>query len=485
MNTTAYKRVTTPTNHYQQRTSRLGLKRIRRKKSVLNQNFFSRFLRHSFVRYGLLFLTVILLCLDIALRSGAFSKIDTAVQENGAPNHHQRHVKRRGMRIPKKLNERYKHSDIMEDVGDKSQRYAQLRKVYDEMLPEEDTQRMRAFVERLREREYNTIMADDMDYDIHNCPSEPPPNYPDAWANKDILINWPIDDTNPRELIYQGLCVFNYDTEYDKALEYRERELPFIIRNDPKVLRTTERWNQLGYLEKLIGDEDHRTEYSPNNHFMYWSNPRHKRRKPNEWKPPTEIIKMSYRKWLSHANITDENKLRPGNEHWYFRLIGCGLQDRCGTDSEYLFDELAFFQPRENDLYMSDPEEQKGIHCRFGMKGVIAENHFDGTRNMIALFGGERRYILSHPDQCENLALYPKGHPSARHSEVDWSNPDYNKFPEFEKALSNEVVLQAADVLYLPTVWFHHIVSLGLNFQCNTRSGVSDDYWDYIHDCGF
>ena len=62
---------------------------------------------------------------------------------------------------------------------------------------------------------------------------------------------------------------------------------------------------------------------------------------------------MSYRKWLSHANITDENKLRPGNEHWYFRLIGCGIQDGCGTDSEYLFDELAFFQPREKAIFSS------------------------------------------------------------------------------------------------------------------------------------
>ena len=124
-----------------------------------------------------------------------------------------------------------------------------------------------------------------------------------------------------------------------------------------------------------------------------------------------------------------------------------------------MFDELAFFQPRDdNDLYMVDPGEQKGIHCRFGMKGVIAgksplnfmcksclsrhpchitmlmtyrtifvvrarfsiskENHFDGTRNMIAIMKGERRYMLSHPDQCENLALYPKGHPSAVSSPI-------------------------------------------------------------------
>lgn len=51
--------------------------------------------------------------------------------------------------------------------------------------------------------------------------------------------------------------------------------------------------------------------------------------------------------------------------------------------------------------------------------------------------------------------------------------------------MSNEVVLQAGDVLYLPQAWFHFIVSLSLNFQCNTRSGHSNNYVSPIHDCGF
>lgn len=134
---------------------------------------------------------------------------------------------------------------------------------------------------------------------------------------------------------------------------------------------------------------------------------------------------------------------------------------------------------------MVEPEEQKGIHCRFGMKGVIAENHFDGSRNAIVVLGGERRYILAHPDQCPYLSLLPKGHPSARHSAVDWSNPDLDAYPEFSLAKGNEVVLQAGDVLYLPTNWFHYIISLSLNFQCNTRSGIGLEYMEPIHHCGF
>eukprot|EP00543_Licmophora_paradoxa_P006468 CAMPEP_0202455020 /NCGR_PEP_ID=MMETSP1360-20130828/12642_1 /ASSEMBLY_ACC=CAM_ASM_000848 /TAXON_ID=515479 /ORGANISM="Licmophora paradoxa, Strain CCMP2313" /LENGTH=323 /DNA_ID=CAMNT_0049074499 /DNA_START=23 /DNA_END=997 /DNA_ORIENTATION=+ len=322
----------------------------------------------------------------------------------------------------------------------------------------------------------------------------------------DVLQNWSPDDTstskNTRH-VHQGLCVFTMPHDYNKALTYRHLELPFITRNDPEVAATVERWNAPGYMERLMNDVQHRTEYSINNHFMYWMRPntkfgnnnkkRHRGQlrgpsritAPANWSQPTEMMRMPYAEWLQHANVTDD-KLGPEKEHWYYRLIGCGKMGSCDKgSSEYLFDELTFFQPKPNQLYLVEPTQQKGIHCRFGMKGVIAENHFDGSRNSIALLGGQRRYILSHPNQCPKLSLFPKEHPSARHSAVDWSDPDLQSYPHFADARTNEVVLRPGEVLYLPTNWFHYIISLTLNFQCNTRSGINTEYMKPIHDCGF
>jgi hypothetical protein len=392
---------------------------------------------------------------------------------------------------------KYRHSDWMQKFGDHSTHYTNLRKVYDAKLPfitRADIDRVEDVVASMKKNTYtNEFVSGDMSYDIHNCPDYPPPNYPHAWNVKDVLDNWPTDDTfQIRKNIHQGLCVFDQQKDEYKALNYREAEVPFVVQNDPTVMRTVERWAQPGYITKMVGERTrYRTEFSHDNHFMYWQRPGKKARQhgdvPEDWKPPTEMKRMPFPQWLEHANITDEELLQPDMDHWYFRLIGCGEMGECDKDSsEYLFDELAFFQPRDdNPLYMVEPRKQKGIHCRFGMKGVTAENHFDGSRNMIALLSGERRYLLSHPDQCQNLALYPRGHPSARHSEVDWSKPDWEAFPDFLNAEVNEVVLQAGDVLYLPTNWFHHIVSLDLNFQCNTRSGVNKEYMKPIHECGF
>jgi hypothetical protein len=368
-------------------------------------------------------------------------------------------------------------------IGDKSDEYATVRKEYDERHSY-DPERSLQITKGLATLQFTAIS--NPSYDIRNCPKKPPEGYPYQWKTLDIVNRWNPNDPNPPTEIYQGLCIFDYRQDYVKILKYRQQELPFVVRGDPEVAAVVERWNSPEYLSKMLAEKQHRVEYSENNQFMFWVN-RKKQPPPEGWKQPTTMMKMSYQEWLSRANVTDD-KLGTDKPHWYYRLIGCGeigQHGECDEEaSEYLFDELTFFQPRPT-LYIIDPHQQRGIHCRFGMKGVIAENHFDGSRNSIAVLGGSRRYILSHPDQCLNLDLFPKGHPSARHSAVDWSNPDLEKYPNFVNALSNEVVLQAGDVLYLPQHWFHFIVSLSLNFQCNTRSGKSPEYEEPIHDCGF
>jgi hypothetical protein len=47
-----------------------------------------------------------------------------------------------------------------------------------------------------------------------------------------------------------------------------------------------------------------------------------------------------------------------------------------------------------NNLFMINPEQERGLNCRFGMKGIIAEAHFDPAHNWIIMLKGKRRYIL-------------------------------------------------------------------------------------------
>ena len=272
-----------------------------------------------------------------------------------------------------------------------------------------------------------------------------------------------------------------------------------------------------------VGDvEQFRTERSPINQFM-WYRLRGKDKGPRGYEvPPNDETEMPYGEWLEHAlnkdakalgskeleakvralkerrlstlgkkeeeqdplGIDDEDKDNNNKEDeeseetkqskwYYFRINVSTRAAKKGSVDKFIYDELPFFDPRkrkDSSFYIVDPGEERGINCRFGMRGVIAANHFDLSRNMIAVFGGERRYVLSNPSQCSKMALYPRGHPSLRHSSIDWSNPtEWDIHPEFKEALVNEVVLHAGDMLYLPTSWFHYIVNLGLNYQCNAR----------------
>jgi len=348
-----------------------------------------------------------------------------------------------------------------------------------------------SFVKSTRKPLYKSWTVDpegnEMPYDVNNCPEVPPDNYPIEWPLLELIHNWIPDDTTfpslaERPSIYQGLCRFDYRTEYHKAELYREAELPFILRDDPQILSVAERWARPDYLSSLLGkDTRYMTEYSESNHLMYFKAPKGKRGRGDngrkEYTPPITQIKMTYDEWVDKANQPDE-EMGPDKPHWYFRV---SAKDK--KENDIMFQEMPFFKSKTN-FYIVDKEDTRGINCRFGMKGNIAEAHYDSSRNFVALFGGERRYILSHPKNCRNLALYPFKHPSGRHTALDWSAPDLDAHPEFADAKANEVVLQAGDVLYLPTFWFHHIISLDFNWQCNARSGDTDHYSREVQTCG-
>mmetsp|Transcript_385 Transcript_385/g.546 ORF Transcript_385/g.546 Transcript_385/m.546 type:complete len:216 (+) Transcript_385:832-1479(+) len=160
------------------------------------------------------------------------------------------------------------------------------------------------------------------------------------------------------------------------------------------------------------------------------------------------------------------------------------LRHQMMLNSVGYFVNLAFFQPRSS-IFIKEPKGQRGIHCRFGMPGVIAEAHWDGSRNMIAQFYGRRRYILVDPEDSCDMYLLHRTHPSGRHSQVDWSKPETwdNDFPKFPKMLAHEVIQRPGDFLYLPTYYLHYIISIDRNYQCNSRSGRDDRQTDTVNRC--
>jgi Cupin-like domain len=133
-------------------------------------------------------------------------------------------------------------------------------------------------------------------------------------------------------------------------------------------------------------------------------------------------------------------------------------------------------------MILPDDRAQTELQMRWGMPRVIAECHFDSGRNWIGMIKGRRRYILAPPTECAKLSILTEG-PYRRHSSLDWtSQEDIAKLKQLgAKAL--EVVLEPGDILYLPPLWFHFIISLETNMQVNSRAGTSPLGGEHIAAC--
>jgi len=210
--------------------------------------------------------------------------------------------------------------------------------------------------------------------------------------------------------------------------------------------------------------------------------------------PPTRNNDWSYAKWAEHAVYADAVNLTADQPHFYWQS-GVPPEERYQDRSKWTFisRDLPSFSSREGNFFLFHPEEQKGIQCRFGERGVVAATHFDGGRNMVAMIRGAKRYILSPPNQCSKVGNFTqKRSPIYRHSLLNFGHIKYlqNDDPstaEIAKGMSKEerawlerastsqaleTVLKQGEVLYIPSHWFHYIVSLQKSAQCNVRSGV-------------
>ncbi|CAM9130251.1 unnamed protein product [Hapterophycus canaliculatus] len=298
----------------------------------------------------------------------------------------------------------------------------------------------------------------------HGSPYKPPDQGPDQCQDGRV-----VDGEREREA-GEGVAGDSSNTHYyfklsstlEKRNDFVERSLPFFVPPPP-----SESIDDV-YSEHF--DDQYTFDTSPANEGEYTTG-----------RQGNQVVRKREGMWLGQGWRPFDGRYKQGEAEGQEQEELEGRREAKGggddiTEGVESFDDV--------NIFLRNPFATKGIHCRLGMDGVMSDGHYDGSRNMVALLAGKRRWILSKPQNCGKMHMFRKGHPSARHTAADWTDTEVAlEFPDLTEATANEVILRAGEALYVPEHWIHSIVNIGVSAQCNSRSGKSFRYHPIIREC--
>ncbi|CAH1793965.1 unnamed protein product [Owenia fusiformis] len=248
---------------------------------------------------------------------------------------------------------------------------------------------------------------------------------------------------------------YSFQTKPISRMSHKDPEADRLIANgqpvlltDTKLVSTALHWD-LEYLVGNLGDGQFSVYESKDQKFMYFDEKKAKEMKSFEH--PTRRIEMKFKDFVEKIK-----NHKPGDKKIYLQQT---LNDDVGK--RIVIDFLGF-----NWTWVTEQQKKNGWGqltsnlLLIGQEGNVTPVHYDEQENFFAQVQGYKRILLFPPDHFEMLYPYPVHHPHDRQSQVDFDNPDLEKFPRFKEVEPIEAVVGPGEVLYIPMYWWHHVESL-------------------------
>ncbi|MFN2260647.1 MAG: cupin-like domain-containing protein [Psychroflexus sp.] len=106
----------------------------------------------------------------------------------------------------------------------------------------------------------------------------------------------------------------------------------------------------------------------------------------------------------------------------------------------------------------------------FGAEGSSVFMHYDiDFANILHIhFEGKKRCLIYPPSETKHLYKVPNALISL--SDIDFNNPDFEKYPALQKAKGYEAYLEHGEALYMPEGYWHNMTYLTPGFSMSLRT---------------
>ncbi|KAL6264120.1 hypothetical protein P5V15_004198 [Pogonomyrmex californicus] len=264
--------------------------------------------------------------------------------------------------------------------------------------------------------------------------------------------------------------------------EYVSKNIPLVIRGAVNHWPAVNKWS-IPYFYKILGDEKVSVAVTPNGYADAIA-------KDEETKkeffvmPEERLLMMS--EFLNTLENTKENSV------YYIQKQNSNF---ILTSFRKLWSDAEIEIPWASEAFGKNPD---AVNFWMGDKRAITSMHKDPYENIYCVVSGEKNFILHPPTDLPWIPY--QNYPSAIYKEckpekwiiepivnktsdseeiadstslpwicVDPLNPDYEKYPKYRNAHSMKVTLRAGDILYLPSLWYHHVTQ--------SHACISINYW--------